>query len=131
MKKNNNIEMKIYEILGVKIFRKIVLKISDFCLKKLLTKEEQEDFSKNTTNYKMGKVSDLDDIKKYKKQMYFNAIIHIIGTFLGLLTFSYKIGFFNTLFNIISFSILVPPFFILLNLFYFLIFLNFLSLLMF
>ena len=41
MKKNNNIEMKIYEILGVKIFRKIVLKISDFCLKKLLTKEEQ------------------------------------------------------------------------------------------
>lgn len=102
MKKNNNIEMKIYEILGVKIFRKIVFKISDFCLKKLLTKEEQEDFSKNTTNYKMGKVSDLDDIKNYKKQMYFNAIVHIIGTFLGLTTFSYKTGFFNTLFTILN-----------------------------
>ena len=100
--KNSNIEMKIYEIFGVKIFKKIVFKISDFCLKLFLTKEEQEDFSKNTTNYKMGKVSDLDDIKNYKKQMYFNAIVHIIGTCLGLTTFSYKIGFFNTLFTILN-----------------------------
>ena len=101
MKKNNNIEMKIYEILGVKIFKKIVLKIGNLCLKLFLTKDERDDFSK-TTNYKMGKVSDLDDIKNYKKQIYFNAIVHIIGVCLGLTTFSYKIGFINTILVVLN-----------------------------
>ena len=85
MKKNKNLEMKIYELLGVKIFRKIVFTLAytiSLPKKRKMTKEEWENYNNKTSNYNIGKVKDLDDVKKYKKQMYLNASIHTFGLFL-------------------------------------------------
>lgn len=85
MKKNKNLEMKIYELLGVKIFRKIAFSLASIISlpkKRKMTKEEWENYNNKTSNYNIGKVKDLDDIKKYKKQMYLNASIHTFGLFL-------------------------------------------------
>lgn len=85
MKKNKNLEMKIYELLGIKIFRKMVFSLAyiiNLPKKRKLTKEEWENYNNKTSNYNIGKVKDLDDVKKYKKQMYLNASIHTLGLFL-------------------------------------------------
>ena len=85
MKKNKNLEMKIYELLGVKIFRKIAFSLAyiiSLPKKRKMTKEEWENYNNKTSNYNIGKVKDLDDVKKYKKQMYLNASIHTFGLFL-------------------------------------------------
>ena len=47
-----------------------------------MTKEEWENYNNKTSNYNIGKVKDLDDVKKYKKQMYLNTSIHTFGLFL-------------------------------------------------
>ena len=85
MKKNKNLEMKIYELLGVKIFRKIAFSLASIISlpkKRKMTKEEWENYNNKTSNYNIGKVKDLDDVKKYKKQMYLNTSIHTFGLFL-------------------------------------------------
>lgn len=85
MKKNKNLEMKIYELLGIKIFRKmafVLAYIISLPKKRKMTKEEWENYNNKTSNYNIGKVKDLDDVKKYKKQMYLNASIHTFGLFL-------------------------------------------------
>ena len=85
MKKNKNLEMKIYELLGVKIFRKMAFTLAyiiSLPKKRKMTKEEWENYNNKTSNYNIGKVKDLDDVKKYKKQMYLNASIHTFGLFL-------------------------------------------------
>lgn len=85
MKKNKNLEMKIYELLGIKIFRKMVFSLAyiiNLPKKRKMTKEEWENYNNKTSNYNIGKVKDLDDVKKYKKQMYLNASIHALGLFL-------------------------------------------------
>lgn len=67
MKKNKNLEMKIYELLGVKIFRKIVFSLASIISlpkKRKMTKEEWENYNNKTSNYNIGKVKDLDDVKK-------------------------------------------------------------------
>jgi len=71
MKKNKNLEMKIYELLGVKIFRKIVFSLASIISlpkKRKMTKEEWENYNNKTSNYNIGKVKDLDDVKKYKSK---------------------------------------------------------------
>lgn len=85
MKKNKNLEMKIYELLGVKIFRKMAFTLASIIslpLKLTMSKEEWKNYNNKTSNYNIGKVKDLDDIKKYKKQMHLNASIHTFGLFL-------------------------------------------------
>lgn len=85
MKKNKNLEMKIYELLGVKIFRKIVFSLASIISlpkKRKMTKEEWENYNNKTSNYNIGKVKDLEDVKKYKKQTYLNTSIHTFGLFL-------------------------------------------------
>lgn len=85
MKKNKNLEMKIYELLGIKIFRKMAFTLAyiiSLPKKRKMTKEEWENYNNKTSNYNIGKVKDLDDVKKYKKQMYLNASIHTFGLFL-------------------------------------------------
>ena len=47
-----------------------------------MTKEEWENYNNKTSNYNIGKVKDLDDVKKYKKQTYLNTSIHTFGLFL-------------------------------------------------
>lgn len=81
MKKNKNIEMKIYELLGVKVFRKMAFGLRDilsFPLTIKMSKEERKNFLYHTaSNYNLGKVKSLEDVKKFKKQLFINAGIHI------------------------------------------------------
>ena len=83
-KKNKNLELKIYEILGVKIFRKLVMKLLYFCaypyfILLKIPKEKRKKILYNTpSNYFMKKGNALQDLKDFKKQLYFNAGIHII-----------------------------------------------------
>ena len=72
-KKGKNIELKIYELLGVKIFRKMAFGLRDkiwilYTLK--MSKEERKDYLYHTaSNYNLGKVNSLEDIKKFKKEL--------------------------------------------------------------
>ena len=83
MKKSKNIEMRIYELLGVKIFRRIAFAIRDnlWTLSNLkMPKEERKYYLYHTaSNYNLGKVKSLEDIKKFKKLLYLNAGVHIFG----------------------------------------------------
>lgn len=91
MKKNKNLEMKIYELLGVKIFRKMAFSLASILnlpLKLTMTKEEWKEYNNKTSNYNIGKVKDLDDVKKYKKQMYFNTSVHIFSLLLCMVYLS-------------------------------------------
>lgn len=73
--------MKVYELLGVKAFRKMAFALRDkmcvlFTLK--MSKEKRRDYLYHTTNnYNLGKVKGLEDIKKFKKYLYMNTCIHI------------------------------------------------------
>src|SRR5574344_2485895 len=86
MKKNKNSEMMIYELLGVKIFRKMIFGLRDIISYPLtigMNKEKKHDFLYNKpTNYNIGMINSLEDIKKFKKQLYMNASIHICGLLL-------------------------------------------------
>lgn len=81
MKKNKSIEMRIYELLGVKVFRKMAFAFRDILrypstIK--MTKEERHNFLYNTaSNYNLGKVKNLEDVKNFKNELYINASIHI------------------------------------------------------
>lgn len=83
MKNPRNIEMKIYELLGVKVFRKIAFTFRDIIVTPLLitkSKEERKNFLYNTaSNYCLGKVKSLEDVKRFKKQIFINTKIHIYG----------------------------------------------------
>lgn len=82
-KKDKNIELKIYELLGVKIFRKMAFWLYDkvwILLTLKMSKEERKKYIYNTrTNYNLGKVNSLEDIKNYKKYLFMNAGLHIVA----------------------------------------------------
>lgn len=80
--------MKIYELLGVKVFRKMafslrdILNILKFPSTIKMSKKERKEFLYNTVynmvnNYNLGKVESLEDIKDFKKILFINAGIHI------------------------------------------------------
>ena len=83
MKKNKNVEMRIYELLGVKTFRKMAFALRDkiwilFTLK--MSKEERKESLYHTaSNYNLGEVKSLEDVKKFKKQLFSNARIHLFA----------------------------------------------------
>lgn len=81
MKKNKNIEMRIYELLGVKVFRKMAFGLRDilaFPLTIRMSKEARHNFLYNiASNYNLGKVKSLEDVKKFKKQLFINSGIHV------------------------------------------------------
>ncbi len=83
MKKKKTIEMQIYELLGVKVFRKMAFALRDtlsFPLTIKMSKEERKNFLYNTaSNYNIGKTRNLENIKKFKKELFKNAGIHIFG----------------------------------------------------
>ncbi len=73
-KKNiKNMEMRIYELLGIKIFRKMAF---GFCYILLfpktlkMSKEERKEFYKEfhnfRSNYHLGKVKSLEDVRNFK-----------------------------------------------------------------
>lgn len=83
LKKNKNIEMKFYELLGIKVFRKMAFFVRDIVTLPLtfkMPKEERKKSLYNTaSNYNIGKSKSLEDIKKFKKQLFKNAGIHILA----------------------------------------------------
>lgn len=88
---NNNKELKIYEFLGIKYFKKLMLKFHKLLywpISLLLEKEQRRELYNNARdNYKIGKVSELKDIKTFKRNLYFNGSIHLILTLLNALIF--------------------------------------------
>lgn len=82
-KKNKSIEMKIYEMLGIKKFKKFVLfliELGVYPFTKHMTKEERRTMLWNSGgNYHLGKVNSVEDVKKFKKQLLFNTGIHVAG----------------------------------------------------
>ena len=102
MKKN--FEMKTYELLGIKYFKKIVLGIvyiSIIPITRNLTKEERIKFMQNNkTNYSLGKGYDLQKLRTFKKSLLFNASIHIYSLISC-------IKFLSNTFSIFAFIILI------------------------
>lgn len=83
MKKDKNIEITIYKLLGIKLFRKMACFLLDsiFTLFSFdIPKEKRKEYLHNTTNmYYLGKVNNLEDIEKFKKNLYFFTVLHLIG----------------------------------------------------
>ena len=83
MKKSSSIEMKIYELLGIKIFKKIVFILWYKSLLPLtieIPKEERKKFiHRFASNYNLGKLKSIEDVKKFKRCLLLNASIHMLG----------------------------------------------------
>lgn len=85
MKKHEEIEMKIYELLGVKVFRKLAVGIADTPIllitlriyKGLSLKERLFKINHIPNNYFIGKIRSMEDVKNFKSQLFLNASIHI------------------------------------------------------
>ena len=81
MSKKKNMELKIYELLGIKTFRKLAFKLRDifilpFTLK--MTKEERQNLLyERPSNYIMKKGNGIKDLQDFKKQLLLNTGIHL------------------------------------------------------
>ena len=110
-KKEKNIELKIYELLGVKTFRKLVFKlfyISIMPYTRHMTREERYNSIYNTpSNYNMKKGHGIQDLRDFKKQLLLNAVIHIFGLIACISSFLNVIGGSATLFTTITTLFLV------------------------
>lgn len=86
--KNFNLEIKIYELLGIKYFKKFVLKLRDiiYSLFFFIPKEELEIIKNRPDNYKMGLSFKKKDILRYKKLLLFNSYVHITGLIICILS---------------------------------------------
>ena len=82
MKKNKNVEMKIYELLGIKYFRRLAFGTSEFfcriAMPKMSKEEREKIFYSASNNYTIGKKLNYEGINKFKIQLIFNASIHTI-----------------------------------------------------
>lgn len=110
-KKEKNIELKIYELLGVKAFRKLVFKlfyISIIPYTRHMTREERYNSIYNTpSNYNMKKGHGIQDLRDFKKQLLLNAGIHIFSLIACIPSFLNVIGGTATLFTTIQTLFLV------------------------
>ena len=86
MKKRLENEMKFYEAIGIKHFRKAAFGLRNalyFPFTIFKSKEERKERYKNlnniATNYNFGPVKSLEDIKAFKKQLALNAGIHVFA----------------------------------------------------
>ena len=83
-------ELKIYEVLGVKVFKKVIYKIHDLCVLPftiLMSKKDRKEFLKNPDNYNMKKGHGLQDLKDFKKMILLNTSIHTFGLFVCIPNF--------------------------------------------
>ena len=86
MKKHEKIEMKIYEFLGIKYFKKLVIGLVDIIIllstlkefKTLTLKEKIFKINHIKSNYFIGKINSMEDVKKFKTSLIFNSSIHIL-----------------------------------------------------
>lgn len=83
--KFNNIEMKIYEALGVNLFKKFIFKLRDIALLPItskMNKRDRYDYLYNThSNYNIGQRKDLQSLRNFKKYIWFNAGVHIFSLY--------------------------------------------------
>lgn len=92
-KKGKNIELRIYELLGIKTFKKLVFKF--LYLHKIpiayilgLSEEERQEFLSNKNSYYgLNKGHGVKDLENFKSQLLFNALIHITSFIVGLPSF--------------------------------------------
>lgn len=81
--KNKNIEIKIYELLGIKIFKKVAIGFVYILFYPFLLKipksERKEVFYNFKGNYFIKKGHGIQDLKDFKKYLLFNAIVHIVS----------------------------------------------------
>jgi len=110
MKKN--IEMRLYELLGVKAFRKFVFGIYYVAMIPTSlgkTKEERKKIMYNTaSNYNLGKVENLEDLMKFKKMIYFNAFIHTSVLIMLIPNFLRIANGTSSIFNLVFTGLLGP-----------------------
>lgn len=106
-KKGKNIELKIYELLGIKIFRKMAFGLRDISALALkMSKEERTDKPYNTAStYNIGKIDSLEDIKKFKKNLFINAGIHLWALSLCLIGGTASLPIPITIINLIGIGI--------------------------
>lgn len=78
-KKNKKLELRIYEFLGIKIFRKmafILMKVLSYPFTIKMSKEQRKSFFNGASNYRMKKGNGLQDLRDFKKMLILNASIH-------------------------------------------------------
>lgn len=111
-KKEKNIELKIYELLGVKTFKKMLFKLVYIFIipfTRKMTKEERLNFIYNTpNNYIMKKGHGIQDLRDFKEELLFNAGIHIFALITCIPGFLNVIGGTATLFVTITTLFWVP-----------------------
>jgi hypothetical protein len=92
MNKIEEKELKLYESLGVKTFRKMAFKLRDtlsYPFLFFLSKSERHDALYNSpSNYVIGPVKSEKDLNRYKKWIYFNAAVHFMGLISCMPTFT-------------------------------------------
>lgn len=67
MSKNQKFEVKIYELLGIKLFKKAVFK-----LEKIIHRKD----GKKNINYHIKNSNDMESVDNFKKFLYYNRAIH-------------------------------------------------------
>ena len=91
MKKRHVRELKIYEALGVKQFRKMAFGLRDMTAhrryKDLSKEERRRRLYETASNYNFGRVKSLEDVERFKGELLFNASVHAVagGACLGIL----------------------------------------------
>jgi len=104
-----SLEERLYELLGIKLFRKIVFLIRDSVITLFtlnLSKERRKELLYNTpSNYNIGKINCLEDIKNFKKQLYMNSYFHVLALssfgFLLLTMINNNISLYYVIFDLI------------------------------
>lgn len=85
VKKNKNFEMRIYEMLGVKIFRDMAFFLRDiisyplFRLVGVPKEKIDEELYHSRNNYNLGKIKSIEDVESFKSMLWLNSSIHIIA----------------------------------------------------
>ncbi len=79
--KINDFELKLYEKLGIKKFKKYIIGLKDSLIdtKYMNNPKGKEEYKKKHTNYSLGTAKTLDDLKSHKKEMLFNGIVHTMS----------------------------------------------------
>lgn len=89
MKNREDIELKLYEKIGIKHFKSFVLKLRDFSFRYVIkmTEEEIQNSLNSQSNYNIGKINSMEDVVNFKKMLYLNALIHTFAMIPCLIAF--------------------------------------------
>ena len=91
LNKKGNVELKIYEILGVKIFRFLVFK-----LEKIIHHKDKM----QNINYHVKRIN-VDEFESFKKYLYYNGFIHVRNLIFLFVILLLSLNFTNPIFLVI------------------------------